>query len=69
MKPIHDRMPVILAEEAYGHRLDQCDASVLKPYDPNGLEAFPVSTYVNRPRNEGPKCQDAPISRCSATTS
>ena len=52
MKPIHDRMPVILPEEAYGPWLDQADASVLKPFDPATMEAFPVSTYVNNTRNE-----------------
>jgi putative SOS response-associated peptidase YedK len=56
MKPIHDRMPVILPEDAYASWLENADASVLKPYDPKGMEAYPISTYVNSPRNEGPKC-------------
>jgi putative SOS response-associated peptidase YedK len=56
MKPIHDRMPVILPEDAYGPWLDQADASVLKPFDPATMEAYPVSTYVNNTRNEGSKC-------------
>jgi putative SOS response-associated peptidase YedK len=47
MKPIHDRMPVVLAEEAYGPWLDQADAGVLQPFAANQLEAFLVSTYVN----------------------
>jgi putative SOS response-associated peptidase YedK len=56
MKPIHDRMPVIVHEDAYTPWLDQADASVLKPFDSATMEAFPASTYVNNTRNEGPKC-------------
>jgi putative SOS response-associated peptidase YedK len=56
MRTIHDRMPVILPEEAYGPWLDQADASVLKPFEQATMEAFLVSTYVNNTRNEGPKC-------------
>jgi putative SOS response-associated peptidase YedK len=56
MKPIHDRMAVILHEKAYVPWLDQADASMLKPYDPAMLEAFPVSLYVNNTRNDGAKC-------------
>ena len=56
MKPIHDRMPVILPEDAYVLWLDKADALVLKPYEPKGMEAYPISTFVNSPRNQGPKC-------------
>ena len=56
MAELHDRMPVIWPEEAYGPWLDQADASVLKPFDPATMEAFPVSTYVNSPKNQGPQC-------------
>jgi putative SOS response-associated peptidase YedK len=56
MKPIHDRMPVILPEEAYSAWLEQPDAALLQPYPADRMEAIPVSTYVNSPRNQGPKC-------------
>jgi putative SOS response-associated peptidase YedK len=59
MKPIHDRMPVILPSDAYDAWLDKADATVLKPYDAKEMEAYPISTYVNSPRNQGPKCLEA----------
>ena len=29
---------------------------VLAPHPAEGMEAYPVSTYVNRPVNDGPEC-------------
>ncbi len=61
MKAIHDRMPVILPASAYDRWLDP-DAKpetlqgLLGPYKAKDLEAYPVSTYVNSPKNQGPKC-------------
>ncbi|HEX8199940.1 MAG TPA: SOS response-associated peptidase, partial [Isosphaeraceae bacterium] len=55
MAPIHDRMPVIVPPAAYGLWLDPAVLDpgplreVLRPYPPGELEAFPVSTFVNRP--------------------
>jgi putative SOS response-associated peptidase YedK len=61
MAPIHDRMPVILAESAYDRWLDLDEPvsdlqSLLKPFPANELAAYPISTYVNSPKNQGPKC-------------
>jgi putative SOS response-associated peptidase YedK len=61
MAPIHDRMPVILPESAYDRWLDAnvpvSDLqSLLKPFSAKELAAYPVSTYVNSPKNLGPKC-------------
>lgn len=59
---IHDRMPVILGEEREWDRwLDpevESDAvtDLLRPYPPEEMHAYPVSTYVNKPGNEGPEC-------------
>jgi putative SOS response-associated peptidase YedK len=59
MKPIHDRMPVILAAEDYDQWLDPkiVDAariqSFLKPCPSQWLQAYPVSQAVNNSRNEG----------------
>ena len=59
MKDIHDRMPVILAEEGENVWLDGdfTDLSQLKkwlvPYDSTQMEARPVSSMVNSVRNEG----------------
>jgi putative SOS response-associated peptidase YedK len=61
MKTIHDRMPVILPASAYDRWLDsdpKLDTlqALLCPYKAQDLEAYPVSTYVNSPKNRGPKC-------------
>ena len=59
MAQIHDRMPVILRaedEEAWldpdtpEERLKQ----LLRPYPERELEAYPISTLVNSPRNDTP---------------
>ncbi len=61
MAPIHDRMPIILAPEEYDLWLD-VDAplpavkSLFEPYSAELLHTTPVSTYVNKPANEGPAC-------------
>lgn len=62
MQPLHERMPVILPAEVYGVWLDPeiqdktALAELLKPFDSDLLEAYPVSTLVNNSRNENPKC-------------
>jgi putative SOS response-associated peptidase YedK len=62
LRPWHDRMPVILPEEEYARWLDPKleDAGtltgLLKPYPPSEMTAYPVSTLVNNPRNESPRC-------------
>lgn len=61
MRPIHDRMPVILKEDDWTLWLDKevKEASVLnpllKPFDPKLMEAYEVSTYVNIPIHDDPK--------------
>jgi putative SOS response-associated peptidase YedK len=61
MKPIHNRMPAILSANNYTTWLDPEELpdtlkGLLHPYDPVQMEAYPVSTFVNRPINQGPKC-------------
>lgn len=59
---IHDRMPVILDEEDYAMWLDpefegrEALESLLRPYPGEALQLTPVSTYVNNPRHEDPRC-------------
>ncbi|CAG1023373.1 SOS response-associated protein YedK [Methylococcales bacterium] len=59
MRPLHDRMPVILARDDYGLWLDPgiCDPArlqpLLKPYPTEQMQAYPVSTAVNSVRNDG----------------
>lgn len=62
MADLHERMPVILPPEVYDRWLDtdQQDAvaaaRLLRPYPPSKMEAWPVSTYVNKAGNEGQRC-------------
>jgi len=62
LKPIHDRMPVVLNPKDYKQWLDPSveDASalepLLRPADPDRLQAYPVSTIVNSPKNDTERC-------------
>ncbi|MCA9420456.1 MAG: SOS response-associated peptidase, partial [Nitrospira sp.] len=62
MEPIHNRMPVILPESAYGSWLDLSLQNpiyltgLLQPYAAEGMEAYPVSSVVNNPQNDLPQC-------------
>lgn len=56
---IHDRMPVILPRESYRAWLSPDTApddraALLQPYPSEGMEASPISTRVNSPRNDDP---------------
>lgn len=55
VSPIHDRMPVILPEEAFGPWLAGT-AVALDPAPDTLLEAQRVSLHVNNPRNDDPRC-------------
>ena len=64
VSPIHDRMPVIVAPEDYDRWLDtRVDAAgvadLLRPYPAEQMEAQPVGTQVNNPRNDDPSCAEA----------
>ena len=59
LKPVHDRMPVILSPKDYSAWLDpkaQEVGPLLKPYPDEEMQAYPVSTLVNKPSNDDPKC-------------
>ena len=62
VKTIHNRMPVILPTSGYATWLSQkiTESSevlpMLKPYPADEMNAFPVSTLVNNPSNDSPKC-------------
>jgi putative SOS response-associated peptidase YedK len=55
MRPLHDRMPVILDEQDHARWLDATQEAddLLRPAPEELLEAYPVSTKVNSPANEG----------------
>lgn len=61
MVSIHDRMPVILQENASLLWLDNRTRkdhllTLLRPSPDDVLEAYPVSARVNNPRNDDPAC-------------
>ncbi|MEO0646561.1 MAG: SOS response-associated peptidase [Cyanobacteria bacterium J06650_10] len=62
MKTIHHRMPVILSPEDYDLWLDpkmqkrEPLQALLRPYDANAMQMYPVSTTVNSPRHESADC-------------
>ncbi|HWP44668.1 MAG TPA: SOS response-associated peptidase, partial [Blastocatellia bacterium] len=62
MKPIHDRMPVIIAKDREDFWLDpevkdqDSLLELLKPYPAEDMEAYPVSKRVNSPGNNSPDC-------------
>ena len=62
VRPIHNRMPVILAPDDYDRWLDPAVqkpeqlAPLLGPYPSDEMTADPVSTFVNSPANDGPQC-------------
>jgi putative SOS response-associated peptidase YedK len=61
---IHHRMPVILPPESYETWLDTSIQApeelmpLLVPYPSQAMEAYPVSTHVNKPANDDPGCID-----------
>ena len=64
MRPVHNRMPVILADEdiaAWMHSDTPADQllSLLKPYN-GALSASEVGTRVNSPRNDSPENIEPP---------
>ncbi|MGE0269621.1 MAG: SOS response-associated peptidase [Candidatus Omnitrophota bacterium] len=62
VKPVHDRMPVILEPKNHDAWLDPGNTDseslekMLIPYGQNDLQTHPVSTWVNNPRFDGPQC-------------
>lgn len=68
--PLHERMPVIIARDAFDSWLSgtpQDAAALLMPYPAGEIEAFAVSTYVNKPKNDGLRCIE-PLSSSPSPT-
>ena len=61
LRPVHDRMPVILQRDRedlwldHGVREPDVLREALTPYDPGTMKAYEVSTLVNSPANDGPE--------------
>jgi putative SOS response-associated peptidase YedK len=58
--PIHNRMPVIVHQEAYSQWIEPGEVNptnineLLAPYPANLMEAYPVSRAVNDPKHDSP---------------
>jgi len=70
VRPLHDRMPVILDPDAYAAWLDpeRSDPDTLLPLlaskRPDALRFHPVGLRLNDPRNDDPRClEDEPPSQ------
>ena len=53
--PVHGRMPVILPPDSWDPWLAG-EVMPLAPYPADAMTAHPVSTLVNRPANDDPRC-------------
>jgi putative SOS response-associated peptidase YedK len=66
VRPVHDRMPVIVLERDYDLWIDRNMqdvaelAPVLRPYPAEGMRSFQVGRAVNDPKNDGPECLAVP---------
>jgi putative SOS response-associated peptidase YedK len=64
VRPIHDRMPVIIAPADYARWLDSAVQQtepilpLLRPYPPEEMETYAVSTRVNSPARDDAGCVD-----------
>lgn len=61
VRPIHDRMPVIVAPGDYDRWLDPTAKGtdllpLLRAYPSDPMEAYAVSTMVNSPAHDDPRC-------------
>jgi putative SOS response-associated peptidase YedK len=64
MRPLNDRMPVILDQASEGTWIDRnssADAlrSLFVPFASERMEAVAVSSWVNNARNQGPRCVES----------
>ena len=69
LRPIHNRMPVILSPEEYDIWINPDEKntsllkSVLNPCSSSTLKTYPVSTHVNSPKNKDKKCIEPVVLR------
>jgi putative SOS response-associated peptidase YedK len=65
IRPLHDRMPVILPPEAWDRWLDPASddlaslRGLLVPAPPEAVQLHPVGPRVNSPRNDDPQCMES----------
>ena len=62
VRPVHDRMPVILDPRHYGTWVDRAVqepadlAPMLRPFAAERIRVYPVTPWVNSPWNDDPRC-------------
>jgi putative SOS response-associated peptidase YedK len=56
VRPVHERMPVILEAAQFDHWLEVGGVDLLHPYPAASLCCTLVGTLVNSPRNDSPDC-------------
>jgi putative SOS response-associated peptidase YedK len=62
VRPAHDRMPAILERGYFEQWLDPAEqnaealAWMLRPHRADAMQAYPVSSLVNSPKNDDPRC-------------
>ena len=62
IRPVHNRMPVILHPQDYDLWLDpemqkvEPLQALLRPYPSAEMDTFPVSRWVNSPKHDDPRC-------------
>jgi putative SOS response-associated peptidase YedK len=73
VRPIHDRMPVILSPAGYAAWLDPAIEDprqlqpLLVPYSSDDMEAQPVGDFVNSPTHDGPRCVERALQKGNMT--
>lgn len=62
MRVIHDRMPVVIPPASFAEWLDPTNHDIekltrlLRPFHPDDMTAYPVSTFVNSVKHDSAKC-------------
>lgn len=62
VRPLHNRMPVILHPQDYdlwlapGVQEPELLQPLLRPYPAEEMLAYPISTWINKPENDAPRC-------------
>jgi len=61
VRPVHDRMPVILQPQHYAWWIDERRRGddlkiLLRPFPPEAMDCHRVSSLVNNAKNDGPEC-------------
>jgi len=76
VRPVHDRMPVMLERQYFGQWLDSTEQDaealtwMLRPYRADAMRAYSVGSLVNSPKNDDAQCLEPvprPVEHCLAS--